>query len=123
MKKLYCYISPCKKCGSYKTGYYLYDKVKPSFYKKHLKRGEYAIPVDRPQELNCFCLDCGINWHEDLHLQFFTPEQIDEQKKLRRISDDKLDKNIDNYFKPNTNTKKTNKHKKTLGTVKIFLGF
>jgi hypothetical protein len=101
----------------------LYDKVKPSFYKKHLKRGEYAIPVDGPQELNCFCLDCGINWHEDLHLQFFTPEQIDEQKKLRGISDDKLDKNIDNYFKPNTNTKKTNKHKKTLGTVKTFLGF
>lgn len=123
MKKLYCYISPCKKCGSYKTGYYLYDKVNPSFYKKHLKRGEYTIPVNRPQELNCFCLDCGINWHEDLHLQFFTSEQIEEQKKLRGISDDKLDKNIDNYFKPNTNTKKTNKHKKTLGTVKTFLGF
>lgn len=45
------------------------------------------------------------------------------KKKLRGISDDKLDKNIDNYFKLNTNTKKINKHKKTLGTVKTFLGF
>lgn len=101
MLHLYHYVPPCKRCGSYKTGYYIHGLVTADWIiKRALRHGEYAMITSEPltsDTVNCFCGECGIEWHEDdIQLKILNEKQFEEQLKLRDI--DTATENADIYF-------------------------
>ena len=122
--QFYCDVPQCKHCKSFKTGYFIPGNVlTPDIIIKHLKKGEYVmtIPQISRNDFNCFCLNCGIQWRDDLHYSFISNKKIHEQKIKREIDDS--DENIEriiytfNFDNNNSqNLKENHQHKE--GIVK-----
>ena len=86
IKRPYYYVSPCPVCKSRMTGRYIRlwrDTEAQWQINESLRNGELVRPVAELLPRNCFCADCDYEWWENVELQFFSLEQIDEEKKAR----------------------------------------
>lgn len=86
-KGMYYYVQRCPKCGSRKTGRYMKEprNIDDAEYtmRNSLMHGEIIeflpeIPYD-----NCFCEDCGHEWHYDVGAKWISKERIEEEKRAR----------------------------------------
>lgn len=127
MYRFYCYVPSCRKCGSFRTGHFVIGNIiDKSLSKKSLSKGEYIAPVPSlsKEEPNCYCMDCGITWYQELKLSLYSRAQIEEQKRLRGIKYDKnISKNIDNYFLNHKSIKNNKNNTKKKKTAEIFKKF
>lgn len=106
MRKIYYYINKCPRCHSPSTGYFVYDPGgdfldDTSKEARALKSGEIQCIRHRRQTLGdplCFCANCRIEWNERPHMRFLTKSEIEEQKRLRGISDEAIEA-LDEYKK------------------------
>lgn len=113
MKKKYNYVDKCPRCGAYNTGY-TYITSAPSnaedYKVKSLYNGELVEIVvgfnTDYYDNNLFCKTCNARWTGDVKVKFLTDEEIEQQRKLRGITDD--------YILNNDLTKKTLKYKRKL---------
>ncbi len=127
MYHFYVYVPPCRRCGSYRTGYFTVQKVQNSKAdKRSIKRGEYTIPVPflLRDEPNCFCMDCGISWYEKLKVSLYSSSKIAEQKVLRGINDSQeAGRSIDMYFNEHRRNDEENKKPSFVkrGAKKLFM--
>lgn len=88
--KIYYYVPPCPKCGSRVTGHYIAsrrDNDQDWVILEALKHGEiaqlsYEVPTN-----NCFCLDCGFEWGEDVSASFKTSNYVKEQRAIRHTDE------------------------------------
>ena len=110
---LYCNVPQCKRCKSYRTGYFISGNVlTPDIVIKHLKKGEYVmvLPEISRNNFNCFCLNCGIQWQDYLSYSFVSNKRIQKEKIKREIDDS--DENVERIlytFKKNNNIQELNK--------------
>lgn len=83
---IYHYVPNCPICKSWKTGRY----IKGQFLTKRqisiaLLKGEYIMPAAEKSYDNCFCGNCGHEWHENSTVHLYSYNQIKEQVILRSI--------------------------------------
>jgi hypothetical protein len=107
-KTRYHYVPPCPRCGSKKTGRFIYmvninnaDKVISS----RMIKGELVQIVTGISETkyeNAYCDECGCEWHANIDILFLDKEKINKEMVARGITKEKY-KNIANIKK---NTKK-----------------
>lgn len=87
MLHLYTDVSPCPKCKSKKTGYYIQDICqRPSSILFHLRKGEYVDFKPDTNTTNCFCVDCHTEWYSPLSASFVNQKQIKLQQEQREIT-------------------------------------
>ena len=58
-----------------------------SIWSKTADLPEYQTFNGNLKEHNCYCMDCGIEWYEDIEPIIITTAQLKEQKRLRGIGD------------------------------------
>lgn len=109
LKKMYHYVPSCPKCGSEKTGRYIYIMHTRNIEKiiaSHLLKGEIVKPiagVGEPSYENVFCEECGCEWRAVIDTLWLNEEQIKKEKSKRGITNQR--------YKDIANIKKNTKHK------------
>lgn len=118
VKVPYYYIPPCPRCKSVRTGRLMkYHRTTNDEYinKASLKNGElikFVPEVDPDHDL--FCADCGFTWSEYISVQWYTQDQIDEEKRKRGTISQ-----LDDVIKEEKEEEKNQKH----GIVHSFAAF
>lgn len=119
-KRRYHFVPYCPKCGSKKTGRYVYMSNSRLSIEKYiascLAKGEIVKPIsalDTTKQENAFCLDCGCEWNAIIDTIWFTPEQIEKHRTQRGISS-KQYKDVINIKKTVKKKLKEEKKKKKL---------
>lgn len=82
-------VPPCPKCGSFVTGEFIkmkWNDDKKWLVNDSLKRGEIINPVVEMTENNCFCVECGYAWNENINVENYSLAQIEEEKKKRHTA-------------------------------------
>ena len=94
-RRTYTYVPQCPFCKSYNTVYFIHTnfstKASPFQIAKHLKNGEYVRfrgMFESEEAPTCFCENCGIEWSGRPQQIFVSEERIQEERKLREITDD-----------------------------------
>lgn len=83
---LYHDIPPCQRCQSPQTGYYIQSNISEFWIIKWaLRHGEYVMFKPNVSDYNCFCGNCGIEWHQDVPLKLITRKKMNEIKELKGI--------------------------------------
>lgn len=86
-KGIYYYVPRCPNCGSRVTGRYMKEQrnADDTIYvmKNSLKHGELITFVPNVPYENCYCEDCGHEWHHNVDLKWISKERIEEEKKAR----------------------------------------
>ena len=93
MLKKYCFVRPCPRCGSERTGYFVYcnEENADRLIASRMKKGELVRVRNSVKDLsdtNCFCEACKIEWNEPISVQYLYPDEIEEEKKLREITNE-----------------------------------
>lgn len=88
VRHIYYYVPPCPKCGSRRTGRYMRQpRVFPGdqwyVQTESLGSGELVRFAKRVPDNNCYCEDCGNEWHHLVTSRFMTEAEIQEEKKAR----------------------------------------
>ena len=113
----YHYVPPCPKCGSYKTGRFIYINNQIDVEKiiaNNLKKGELSqvqLGFGDELEYNAYCEDCGIRWMAKIEELPLTEERIKTEAKKRQITKTAYH-NMANYKK--NRKKKLKEEKKAL---------
>ena len=85
MLHLYHDVSPCQRCGSLNTGYYIKGNLSEFWIMKWaLKHGEFVM-FRNDSVYNCFCGNCGIEWKGDIPIKIINGKQLAEIKRLKNI--------------------------------------
>jgi hypothetical protein len=83
IRKPYYYVPPCPQCGSRATGRYVRDSSSSDWViEESLRHGELVRPA-KGKENVAFCLDCNYEWFEYIQMEWFTHEEIQEEKIAR----------------------------------------
>lgn len=86
---LYHYVSPCPRCHSKQTGYYVCSDIQlPRLITRGLKKGELIETKGTKSDLNVYCSECEYEWIENIKVSFVSKNFINEQKKIRGINDE-----------------------------------
>lgn len=85
MVHIYYDVPECPNCGSPRTGHYMrtpfgYPGLAEG---KALENGEIVREVPSVPGRNCFCLECGFEWHSYVPWRLLTAKGIEEQKEKR----------------------------------------
>jgi hypothetical protein len=96
--RLYHYVPPCPRCGSLRTGRFItgsYDSISEV---RALKKGELIQSKYTQDSFTCFCDDCGISFPGQIKIMLLSSAELQEQKKLRCITED-LESGLQDYYK------------------------
>lgn len=85
----YYYVSLCPYCGSKATGRLIEgtDKDESYLVRDALRHGEIVSVVDGVYGNNCFCMDCGTTWQEDVKLDMISKERLSMERRDRHTSE------------------------------------
>lgn len=83
LRKPYYFVPPCPKCGSRATGRYVRESSSSDWIiGEALRHGELVRPA-KGKENVAFCLECNYEWSEYIQMEWFTLEEIEEEKSAR----------------------------------------
>lgn len=87
----YCYVPPCPRCHSKKTGYIIADvrnETTEQYKLRKLQNGELVQIHASLYDHNLFCENCGAEWTGEYEIKRLTDEEIEEQKQIRGITEE-----------------------------------
>ena len=88
MKKLYYYVQRCPNCQSRITGRYIKmpKNENEQIYteRESLRAGELIKFAQEVPFNNCYCEECGYEWHYEVTEKLISEERIEEEKTARR---------------------------------------
>ena len=86
-KKRYYYVQRCPECKSRVTGRYFkrpkYATDAIYLERASLSHGELITLVDQVPHRNCYCEDCGYEWHYEVEGLLISPERYYEEGEVR----------------------------------------
>lgn len=101
-KAFYYYVPKCPNCGSRITGKYVKEQKKEDdaryIMETSLKHGELITFVPNVPYENCYCENCGHEWHYNVDVKWISKERIEEEK-IARGTEKKYRNFILNYPK------------------------
>ena len=91
MRRKYRFVSPCPRCKSRKTGYFVYGTPanELALISSAMKKGELVRVRDGFRGLestNCFCNKCNMEWYQKIETVRLHPAEIDEERKRRNAT-------------------------------------
>lgn len=97
---IYYYVPQCPLCGSWRTGRYFREPhFDPEYtYRKSLSNGELIRFVKEVPDKNCFCEDCGYEWHYLVTSVFVSSEELSRQKQKRGLDKKYMEYKEANYI-------------------------
>ena len=111
VKLPYRYVPPCPCCGDSTTGFYI-KSVSPKqdfmTQRESIKNAEITKLAAEIPENNCFCLNCGFEWHSRVKTVWITQTEMNGER-IARSSEAILKE----YFSTE-DEKKSDRKKKTL---------
>jgi hypothetical protein len=107
-----CIITPdCPRCGSKKTGYYLFvnnSSDVPKIISRKMGLGElvrFRNGFPDPNLPNLFCKDCDIEWRGNYKIELLSDEDIEKLKEKKGIDKSEIEE-FKNYKKTAKNNRK-----------------
>ncbi len=111
LPRAYYNVPRCPACNSRMTGRYIKSSGEDEqIIEDALKNGELvkpvkvAIPTD-----NCFCIDCGFEWSQEIPVSFVTSKQIAKEGNERGTFEILAARQIEKEEKEELKTRKTKK--------------
>lgn len=89
-RKIYYYIPTCPDCGSRRTGKYVKEpssaETAQYIMRQSLRHGELITFLPEVPFTNCYCEECGYEWHYDVVGKWISPRRIEEEKVARNTN-------------------------------------
>lgn len=95
--RLVTIVPPCPKCGSCRTGRYVYyrGRFPERLCAQYMKKGELIRTSSGLNMPRCFCDDCGLEWYGETKTKLLSGKQIRERKENMGITGKEIEEVCD----------------------------